>query len=80
MCKSALSPESYRQKGRIPVPLTKGSKRLLHKILAVAHSVDAMKQVGCTGNNPLLEPILREEGVPAELAAVVFVESRGQAT
>jgi membrane-bound lytic murein transglycosylase D len=28
----------------------------------------------------ILEPILREEGVPTELAAVVFVESRGQAT
>jgi len=29
---------------------------------------------------PVLEPILRNEGVPAGLAAVVFVESRGQAT
>lgn len=28
----------------------------------------------------VLEPILRNEGVPAALAAVVFVESRGQAT
>ena len=27
---------------------------------------------------PVLEPILRKEGVPAGLAAVVFVESRGQ--
>lgn len=30
--------------------------------------------------HPILEPILGEEGVPTELAAVVFVESRGQAT
>ena len=29
---------------------------------------------------PVLEPILRNEGVPAGLAAVVFVESRGQVT
>ena len=29
---------------------------------------------------PVLEPILRKEGVPAGLAAVVFVESRGQVT
>lgn len=29
---------------------------------------------------PLLEPILREEGLPPELAAVVLVESGGQAT
>ncbi len=29
---------------------------------------------------PLLEPILREEGLPADVAAVVLVESGGQAT
>ena len=29
---------------------------------------------------PVLEPILRKEGVPVGLAAVVFVESRGQVT
>ena len=29
---------------------------------------------------PVLEPILRNEGIPAGLAAVVFVESRGQVT
>ena len=47
----------------------------------------AMKQVGpYIGINkfqqlrPLLEPILRDEGLPAELTAVVFVESRGQLT
>lgn len=29
---------------------------------------------------PIIEPILREEGVPAELAAVVLIESGGQPT
>jgi membrane-bound lytic murein transglycosylase D len=56
-----------------------------------AETVDAQNGATRTGSQgrawqrveqlrPLIEPILREEGVPTELAAVVLIESGGQPT
>ena len=58
-----------------PEPMMGAPPIGVDEVSGAIHGLSRFQQL-----RPMLERILREEGVPAELAAIVFVESRGQST
>lgn len=76
---SLLAATAQRQP-EVPVANSAQEGRVRKAAFQSADSLDRGKRAFLRVQQlrPILEPILREEGVPTELAAVVFIESGGQ--